>query len=275
MMLKTSVSNSVAARSSRARSRVTSRSPSLVEVDLGPELVEHLHTGRETGFDRVFEQQALREGVQGADRGAVELVERPKPLLGGLILAGVGNEVLESLAHPLAQLGGGLLGEGDRRDALERGPGIDQGDHPGHEGSGLSRPCAGLDEQRVIEIVLDPVPFGLIRGQLGGGRCEVGEFQRQLAVGHGSAVSVATSWWFGSSFGAASARYGARFGSFAMPSKRRRASRTPSPSGSQYSQATHCRVDSSGCCGKCPAAISSTIVRTASTTLWRTAGVTA
>ena len=50
--------------------------PARVERDRGRDLVVDLDAGREPGLDRELGEEALREGVQRADRGGVELVER-------------------------------------------------------------------------------------------------------------------------------------------------------------------------------------------------------
>ena len=55
---------------------VAERGPATVELDAGADLVEHLDPRREAGLDGVLREDPLGERVQGADGGAVELVER-------------------------------------------------------------------------------------------------------------------------------------------------------------------------------------------------------
>ena len=50
--------------------------PALVERDRRCDLVHHLDQWRQSGLDRVRGEDPLREGVQRADRGGVELVQR-------------------------------------------------------------------------------------------------------------------------------------------------------------------------------------------------------
>ena len=100
----------------------------------------------------MLRKDPLRERVQGADGGAVELPDRdlaPHNLVGGG--GGVGDSVLELLAHLVAQLSARLLGEGDGRDVAELHAGFDEGDHATHEGRGLARSGPGLNEQGCVE----------------------------------------------------------------------------------------------------------------------------
>ena len=104
-------------------------------------------------------QEPLGEGVQGADGGAVELVERDPAAVADLGAgAGVGLS-LELLADPVAQLGGGLVGEGDGGDVGQLGGSArHQSHHPVDQRGRLARAGAGLDEQRRAEVVGDAVP---------------------------------------------------------------------------------------------------------------------
>ena len=65
--------------------------PALVERQLALQLVEHVEARRQPGLDRELEQDAAGEGVERADRGMVEAVER-----GG---AQRGSSVAAELAH--------------------------------------------------------------------------------------------------------------------------------------------------------------------------------
>ena len=97
------------------------RDPAVVEGDPGGDLIEHLDQRREAGLHRMLAEDALREGVQGADRGCVEVVQRFGRTLGALGAdVGGGERVLERSPKPVAQLGAGLLGEGDGGDVPQR-----------------------------------------------------------------------------------------------------------------------------------------------------------
>ena len=50
--------------------------PTLLELDLAADLVEDVDAGWQTGLDGMLAQQTLREGMEGADGGAVELEQR-------------------------------------------------------------------------------------------------------------------------------------------------------------------------------------------------------
>ena len=115
--------------------------PALVERQLALQLVEHGEPGRQAGLDRELEQDAPGEGVQRADRGVVEgvergLAQRRRPALG------------EPLAEAVAQLGGGLLGERDGGDHVDRHALVDEREDAPDERGRLAGAGAGLDEQR-------------------------------------------------------------------------------------------------------------------------------
>ncbi len=75
----------------------------------------------------------------------------------------------EHLAHAVAQLAGGLLGERDRGDRLDRHALVDERDDPPDERAGLAGAGAGLDEQRRRRVGADAVPLGLVRRGFDGG----------------------------------------------------------------------------------------------------------
>ena len=98
---------SVRSRAGSARRSSRVRGPAPVERDAGGDLVEHLEPRRELGLDGVLGEDALGEGVEGADGGAVELGERRpgtarRSSAGGVPAVGA---LLELLAHAVAQLG--------------------------------------------------------------------------------------------------------------------------------------------------------------------------
>ena len=92
--------------------------PALLERDGRADLVEHLECRRDTGLDGVGAEDSLREGVQRADGGEVELVERslcPRHDTGVELLR---DHLLETRAKTVAQLGASLDGERDGGDVL-------------------------------------------------------------------------------------------------------------------------------------------------------------
>ena len=73
---------------------------------------------------------------------------------------------LELAADPVAELGAGLLGEGDGGDGPQLGPARrDQGHDPVDEGARLPRPRPRLHEQGGAEIAGDAVPGALVGGR--------------------------------------------------------------------------------------------------------------
>ena len=89
---------------------------------------------------------------------------------------------LELAPEAVAQLGAGLLGEGDRRDRRELGfAPLDELDHPPDERGRLARPGSGFDEQRRCEVVAHLVPGRLVR--------RVGFGGHATSSGSGSAIS--------------------------------------------------------------------------------------
>ncbi len=106
-----------AGSASGSASKVSAKRPKRdVEVGALGRLVHHVEPRRDAGGDAMLDQDALREGVQGADGRLVDL-------LAGRLEAGLigvlRGDFLDLLPHTLAQLGRGGLGEGDRRDLAQ------------------------------------------------------------------------------------------------------------------------------------------------------------
>ncbi len=141
-------------------------SPATIKGDARGDLVEDLHPRRELGLHGVLGEDALGEGVEGADGGAVELADGGLAAGGRLGRGGGSLGVLVEIAtHAIAQLGAGLLGEGDGGDVLELDARGHQSDHPVHQCGGLARSGSGLHEERGGEVVVDPVAGGLVGGR--------------------------------------------------------------------------------------------------------------
>ena len=118
--------------------------PALLECDGRSHLIEHLDSRWQPRLDRVRREDALGEGVQGADGGEVELVQRSSCARSvRLLRAGL----LEGHAEAVAQLGGRLRrerhgGDGRDRDTVTQ----DQRDDTLDQGSGLPGARSGADE---------------------------------------------------------------------------------------------------------------------------------
>jgi hypothetical protein len=131
--------------------------PARLERQQRRHFVVHRDAGRQAGLERERSEDPLRERVQRADRGVVELVERIRAsLLHERGLVGVARVALELLANAVPQLGRGLLGKGDRGDAAHRHrPARTIGDHqlddPVDQHRCFPGAGAGLDEQGLVE----------------------------------------------------------------------------------------------------------------------------
>ena len=137
--------------------------PPLVEVDQRRHLVHDLDRRRQPGLDGVLDEDPLGEGVEGAQGGAVEVDEcRRRHRRLRSVAAG---QVLEPAPHPVTQLGGGPVGEGDGGQVLDRHPGHDQRHDALDEGAGLAGAGPGLDEQGGAEVGGDPVAGRLVDGE--------------------------------------------------------------------------------------------------------------
>ena len=107
---------------------------------VGLELVEHAVLGVDPGGERMGAQDRRAEAVDRRDEGA----------LGGARL-GVQVGGGEAVADARLQLGGGLLGEGDREDRVDRDAVLDhRAGEPLDEHRGLARAGAGGDQQAAV-----------------------------------------------------------------------------------------------------------------------------
>ncbi len=139
----------------------------LVEVELGRDLVEHRQCRGQPGLDRVGRQDALCEGVQGAQRGLVEVVERGAAALLHHTVAVVGGPLEQGQPDPLAQLVGRLLREGDGGDGLDGRASAHERDHAADQLGGLAGARTGRHEQGGPEVAGDAVARVLV-GEAGG-----------------------------------------------------------------------------------------------------------
>ena len=116
--------------------------------------------------ERALGEDALAERVDGGDRRAVEhgqrvaqaaaggVVDRPRAAFAFAVLVCVEDRP-QLVAHALAHLAGGLVGEGDHQDLLERDLAPeDQLHHEMLERVGLARPGRRLDHRVAREIDL-------------------------------------------------------------------------------------------------------------------------
>ncbi len=147
--------------------------PAVVEGHGRGHLVEHLDARGDARLDRVLAQDAPGEAVQRADGGAVEVVECGAAPLGPLLVAigrGLGPLAVEPLAYAVAQLGRGLLGEGDGGQLVKAGGARgDQAHDPVDQRPRLARARPRLHEQGGVQAVRDVVAGLLVRR--GGGGC--------------------------------------------------------------------------------------------------------
>ena len=93
--------------------------PPALERHRRADLVEHLDERRDAGLDRVLGEDPLGKRVEGADGREVEAVERRLDALTVVRVLLVARGLLEARPQPVAQLGSGPLGEGDRRDGVD------------------------------------------------------------------------------------------------------------------------------------------------------------
>ena len=116
--------------------------PARVERNTRRDLVADLDARRKAGLDREFGEQPLRERVQRADRGAVEVVERSGA-------RGVGRGMaLQLRPDAVPQLRRRLLGERDGGDVAHRDARSHQADDAADQRGGLPGARTGFDEQR-------------------------------------------------------------------------------------------------------------------------------
>ena len=140
--------------------------PAVVEGDHRRHLVEHLDARRQARLDGVLGQDPLGEAVQRADGGGIEVVEGRLAALQRRGVAGTASALgggVEPATDPVAQLGGRLLGEGDRGDRTERLARVEhEGKHAVDQGTGLAGTRAGFDEQGLVERGADPLGGGVV-----------------------------------------------------------------------------------------------------------------
>ena len=136
--------------------------PAFLEGELALELVEHPESGRQTGLHGIVVQDPAGEGVQRADRGVVEGVEREVHPLGVDRVVGIGLCRDQLGPQAMAQLGGRLLGERDGGDRADLDTARHERHDPTDQAAGLARTRPRLDEQIGAEIGGDRQPVGAI-----------------------------------------------------------------------------------------------------------------
>ena len=177
------------------------------------DLVEDGDGGGEPGFDGVRGEDPLSERVERAQRGLVELVEGTAAAVGVVRITRVGPGP-QSSRHPLAQLVGRLVREGDGGDRLHRGARQDQCHDPLHQLRRLAGTGPGGDEQGRLEV---------------GGDAAAGRFVSEGISGQGVAVPLVADH-------GTRARYGASAGSSCLCCHWLHSVAVSAPSGSQYGQ---------------------------------------
>ena len=189
-----------------------------------PTSSEYVDEWGQAGLDRVREEDLLGEGVQSADRGGVQVVQRRVGELAGRALA----SLLELDPQPVPQLGTGLLGEGDGGDRAQRyAVAQDECRHAIDEGVRLAGSGAGFDEERGVGVRPDPVA-GAARVQQSA-QSSPATSRRSRRIDQPDQSPSA--------------------GSCRLRSHRARTSLCPSPSGLQYGHCTHRKSGTSGAFG--------------------------
>jgi len=144
--------------------------PGVVEDALARDLGRDLEAGVEAGLERALSQEGGGEGVDGGDGRALEVGGRRQEALALVLSLRALQGVLDALAQAQLQLAGGLLGEGDRDDAVEGGAaGADEGEDAAHQDRGLAGAGAGLEQERGVEVADHAVADGLVGGRVGHG----------------------------------------------------------------------------------------------------------
>ena len=146
---------------------VDQRGPVLLEIHAGLDRLENAEARRQPDLEGMLAQQARREAVQRRQRGLVELVERlaaPPPCVRvARLVIRAGRGVLQSSAHPVAELRGGRLGEGDRREVTQLDVAVgDERDDTVDERGRLPGAGTGLHEQAHVVPVADTCPRGRV-----------------------------------------------------------------------------------------------------------------
>ena len=141
--------------------------PALAELDRGVGVIDDLETGRQLRLNRIEREDSRCERVQRLDGGVVELLHCP---LDSLALFRCERThtfpvqgFIQRLAHAIAEFGGCLFGERDRGELIGLDLASDDqvDDSVDHRG-GLTGAGAGLDEERLAEIVGDAIALSLI-----------------------------------------------------------------------------------------------------------------
>ena len=106
----------------------------------------------EADIERAISEDSGRKRVDRLDRRSVEFAQR-------IVHAGL----RELVADPLAQLAGRLLGERDRDDLGQPATVPNQVDNSGDDDRGLARAGAGLEKERSVQLVDEPLSDCMVR----------------------------------------------------------------------------------------------------------------
>ena len=153
----------------------------LQELALG--LLRLLELRVEAGFDGALAEQTRAEGVDGAQKRAVDAVdcvaEPGRPLAFGRIVAGLAVAPLERHLETFPQLRRRLAREGDGRDPGHfRFTALDQRHHPVDEERGLAGAGAGLDQEAGAEFGANALALVFVDGWGSPVRVRAGGFRR-------------------------------------------------------------------------------------------------
>ena len=163
--------------------------PGIVKLNIGLDFGGNLKGGRQAGLQRPFPQQRHRKAVQRLNGGGVHFPQRPPAAfpfrvrprrLAGVCAAGFGvirrgwrrvlRRLLQLLAHPFPQFGGGGLGESDGRQPAHFGLPAGQQRHDArHQHRSFAGTGPGLHEQRLLQPPGDAVAGRVVNRVRGGG----------------------------------------------------------------------------------------------------------
>ena len=155
-------------RAPHAGRRVGERTPEPAfegDIAQSPGLVVggHAERGVHAGLHRPLPQKIRAKAVNRPNVREFQLLQRTAEVVAIGPRLRLGARPLDLAAQSELHLAGGLFGERDRHDVVERAaPALQHLDDAVHERGRLPRPGCGLNEERVVEIVPDRVARRLV-----------------------------------------------------------------------------------------------------------------